>query len=384
MPFAYNRPVKIVVAFDKFKSSLTAAEACQRVRETLLAVHPYWEVAEKPMADGGDGTAVVLQSSLGGEWRTMEVMGPLPEMRVAGRYLWVEQESLAVIEMATVSGLVLLRSEQRNPLRTTTHGTGELIADAIQRGAKRILLGIGGSATNDGGVGAAMAVGWQFRDQNGKTIGYGGGELERIARIVPPSGLKAPPVEVLCDVDNPLCGERGAAAVYSPQKGATPSVVQQLDDGLQHLAEVVRVQLGKEILDVPGAGAAGGLGGGALAFLNARLVPGVETIIRVAKLESVLCGVDWIITGEGRFDSQSLSGKVVHGVLKLAQQHQIKVAVIAGSVDLAESEWRNAGISEVFALRRRDMTLDYAIAHTDELLTEAARRFAVTAGQSVP
>ena len=266
--------MKIVVALDKFKGSLTAPAACEIVRRVLHGVHPAAQIIVKPMADGGDGTAEALHAALGGEWISQQVSGPLPGMLCHARYLWLAQERSAFVEMAQASGLVLLKPEQRNPLLTNTHGTGELISHAISHGAKRIYLAIGGSATVDGGVGAARALGWVFWDTDRKLLKLGGGELEHIAKVEAPDAdpeidhdlLMDAEIEVLCDVDNPLCGEHGAARVFGPQKGATPAMVERLDAGLRHLAEIVKTQLGKDILNVPGAGAAGGLGGGPLRF----------------------------------------------------------------------------------------------------------------------
>ena len=396
--------MKIVVALDKFKGSLTAPAACEIVRRALLTVHPGAQIIVKPMADGGDGTADALHAALGGEWISQTVTGPLPttgratlrrgqrlktdatervppeESAVTARYLWLADSRRAFIEMAQASGLVLLQPAQRNPLLTTTYGTGELIADAIRRGADRIWLAIGGSATTDGGIGAAAALGWQFRDAQGQPVAPVGGELTRIVSILPtPATNYQPPitVEVLCDVDNPLCGEHGAARVFGPQKGATPAMVEQLDNGLRHLAGIVKAQLGKDILDLPGAGAAGGLGGGAVAFLNARLVPGIETVMTASRLAEDLAGADWVITGEGQFDEQSLRGKVVAGVTTLAQKHGVKVAVLAGRVKLNESDWRRAGISSAHAIAPAAMRTAEAMQRAAELLAQAAGRILI-------
>jgi glycerate kinase len=368
--------VKIVVALDKFKGSLTAPRAGEIVRDALLSVHPEWHVVLKPMADGGDGTDEALLTALGGEWITCSVMGPLPQTACTARYAWLDREATAIVAMASASGLVLLELEQRNPLLTTTYGTGDLIHAAVERGAKRIWLAVGGSATVDGGVGAAMALGWQFLDAQGKSIGFGGGELERIARIIPPADLRMPLVEVLCDVDNPLCGRRGAAHVFGPQKGATSAMVERLDAGLRHLAGLVKEQLGKDIAPVSGAGAAGGLAAGAMAFMNARLVPGVETVIRACGLEAELVDADWVITGEGRFDDQSLRGKVVSGVTNLAVKHGVKVAVLAGSVEVPEEVCRREGINVALATMKPGMELSEAMARAEKFLASAARELA--------
>ncbi len=389
--------MKIVVALDKFKGSLTAPQACGIVRDALLATRPESQIAVKAMADGGDGTAETLHSALDGEWILSHVTGPMRGMDVSATYLWIERERMAVVEMARASGLVLLNPQQRNPLETTTYGTGELIRDAIKRGARKTLLGVGGSATVDGGVGAAMALGWRFLDVQGKPVGFGGGELERIARIEAPTEIvrqaprlpaaerrqaerlpyNIPPIEVLCDVDNPLCGPHGAARVFGPQKGATPEMVERLDAGLRHLAELVKTQLGKDIAEVPGAGAAGGLAAGALAFMDARLVPGVDAVAEAIDLDGAMRGADWVITGEGCFDKQSLRGKVVSGVAKRARRLGVKVAVLAGSVALAEWEWREQGIGIALAAQREGISLESALAEAKELLADRARELAV-------
>ncbi|MGO9243294.1 MAG: glycerate kinase [Verrucomicrobiia bacterium] len=366
--------MKIVVALDKFKGSLTAPRACEIVRDAIDSVQPGVTIVMKPMADGGDGTAEVLHAALGGQRLAREVSGPIPGTRVNASYLWLERERMAVVEMAHASGLALLKPGQRDPLRTTTLGTGELIGDSVAHGARRILLGVGGSATVDGGVGAAMALGWRFLDAQGRPVGFGGGELEKIERIEPPSDLRWPVIEVLCDVDNPLCGERGAARVFGPQKGATPEVVEQLDAGLRHLAKLVKEQLGKDIADIPGAGAAGGLAAGAVAFLGAQLVPGVETVMNVIGLDAELADADWVITGEGRFDEQSLRGKVLSGITKRARKYGVNVAVIAGSVRVPENVWRREGIEVALSTMDPGMKLDEAMALAERLLESAARQ----------
>ena len=402
--------MKIVVALDSFKGSLTAVQACDLVAEALRSVVPGVEVVTKPMADGGEGTASVLMAAAGGQWISRTVMGPLPEMEVEAGFVWLPDNRTALVEMATASGLPLLRPEQRNPLKTTTYGTGQLIQAAFDHGANHILLAIGGSATVDGGVGAAMALGWRFLTKEGEEIGLGGGQLARIVKIVPPvrsvpvraslRGASVPArlkevvrgrttyeetpdsvttnvtVKVLCDVDNPLCGEHGAARVYGPQKGATPEMVEQLDAGLAHLARMVKEQLGRDIACLPGAGAAGGLAAGAVAFMNARLVPGIDAIMSQTRLAEAVAGADWVITGEGSFDEQSLRGKVVSGVTRVARAAGARVAVCAGQVRLEPGRYRQAGIEAAVACMEPGMELDYAIAHGAELLDCAARRFA--------
>lgn len=366
--------MKIVLAFDSFKGSLSAAEACAIAGHVLRTENPGIESVAKPMADGGEGTAQAVMAAQGGAWVPVPVMGPLPGSRVEAGFLWFDTGHEALVEMATASGLTLLSPAERNPLLTTTYGTGQLIQDALDKGAQRVWLAVGGSATTDGGAGAAMALGWQFLDSAGRPVGLGGGELERIRSIVPPERTW-PPIEVLCDVDNPLCGAQGAARVYGPQKGATPAMAARLDAGLLHFGEIVRKQLGIDVLNLPGAGAAGGLAGGAVAFMNAALVSGISTIMRISGLDQALATADWVITGEGSFDAQSLRGKVVSGIVRQAREAGARVAVFAGSVNLPEAEWRRAGVDATFALKAPGMTVDQAISRAPELLAGCTREF---------
>jgi len=375
--------MKIVVAMDSFKGSLTAVQACDVIAEAIRSVVPDVEVVTKPMADGGEGTAVALMAAAGGQWIDRSVMGPLPEIKVQAGFVWFADNATAVVEMATASGLQLLRPEQRNPLKTTTYGTGQLVRAAFDYGADRILLAVGGSATVDAGVGAAMALGWRFLTKDRQEITLGGGQLLRIERIVPPDhtlDVAACPersrgVEVLCDVDNPLCGEHGAARVYGPQKGATPQMVEELDMGLAHLARLIKDQLGRDVADLPGAGAAGGLAAGAVDFMNARLVSGIETVMSVNHLQEAMAGADWVITGEGCFDEQSLRGKVVSGVARVAKATNTKVGVLAGQVLLPVEKYRATGIETAIPCMNDEMQLAYAIANSEVLLARAARRF---------
>ena len=369
--------MKLVAAADSFKGSLDARSACEAIREGVLQARPDWTVAVKPMADGGEGTAAAVMAALGGEWVPVRVTGPLESMEVDAGYAWFpHHDRTALVEMAAANGLTLLPPARRNPLLTTTFGTGELIRAAAVQGARRILLAVGGSATVDGGAGAAAALGWRFLDDAGQPVGPGGGELERIARILLPERAGLPPVEVLCDVKNPLCGERGAAHVFAPQKGASREAVQRLERGLEHLARLIETTLGKDLRDLPGGGAAGGLAAGAVAFMNATLTSGIERLIEVSGLEQDLRGADWVVTGEGCFDEPSLHGKVVSGVAVAARRAGARVAVIAGQVRLSEAEWRSAGIETATALTGPGVTTDEAVRRAQELLREAARRWA--------
>ncbi|OHB73202.1 MAG: hypothetical protein A2Z25_08675 [Planctomycetes bacterium RBG_16_55_9] len=374
--------MKVVIATDSFKGTLRADEACGIIASVIRDVLPDAEISIKPMADGGEGTARTMIAATGGQWVTQEVMGPLESRCSSGRlkagFAWLPDQT-AVVEMASASGLELLSPEQMNPIETTTYGTGELIMAAKEYGAHKILLAVGGSATVDGGVGAAMALGWRFLDSHDESVPLGGGGLERIIKIVPPSIdnklCKTVPIEVLCDVDNPLCGQRGAARVYGPQKGATPEMVERLEAGLAHLARVVREQLHCDITNVPGAGAAGGLAAGAIAFMDATLVSGIETVMAHSNLRSELESADWVITGEGCFDRQSLSGKVVAGVLKMARQTKTRVAVLAGQVKIPPGEYEKMGIEIAISAKTEDMPLSDALKNSRTLLRSATRRF---------
>jgi glycerate kinase len=368
--------MKIVVAFDKFKGSLSAPEACAIVQRALRASLPGAKFIARPMADGGEGTAAVLKVALGGQWIFKRVTGPRRPMKVRARYLWLPRKRFAVVELAQATGLVLLRPSQRNPLFTTTYGTGELLADARRRGARHIWLAVGGSATVDGGVGAAMALGWKILDADGRTIGLGGGALQRIKTIVAPTPLGFPKLTVLCDVTNPLCGKHGAAAVFGPQKGANKAMVRRLDAGLRRLAGVVKSRLGKDIRTLRGGGAAGGMAAGAAAFLNAKLSPGIQSVIATTGLRKEIADADWLITGEGQFDEQSLRGKVVAGLSALAKASGGRVAVLAGRVRLTKSTWRKAGVDVATAITPSGLDTKEAMKRSKVLLSVAAKRLA--------
>ena len=374
--------MRIVVAMDSFKDSLTAVEACEIVAGAIGSAVPAAEIVIKPMADGGEGTAEAMLAAGNGKWVERAVTGPLLDMQVDAGFVWFEDREEALVEMAKASGLVLLPAGRRNPMKTTTYGTGQLIAAAVDYGARRVFLAVGGSSTVDCGTGAAAALGWRFLDEEDREIVPCGGELLRISKIVPPSELPFLPlargrgVEVLCDVDNPLCGKHGAARVYAPQKGATEEMVEQLEAGLEHIAELVKEQLGCDIRDVPGGGAAGGLSAGAVAFMGGRLVSGIESVMSQSRLTEALTGADWVITGEGKFDHQSLWGKVASGVVRLAGDTGTKVAVLAGQVLLERWRYREFGVTDAIGCMSNEMTLEYAIENSERLLAEAAKKFA--------
>jgi len=368
--------MKLIIAMDSFKGTLTSNEACEVIAAAIAECVPDAYLVIKPMADGGEGTARAMIKAANGQWIRQTVMGPLADMEVDAGFAWFGDSKTALVEMASASGLELLSEEQMNPLKTTTYGTGQLIKAAVEYGACKILLAVGGSATVDGGVGAATALGWEFLDEEGNAVAGGGEGLERIVTIIKPTKFSFPPVEVLCDVDNPLCGEHGAARVYAGQKGASPRMIEQLEKGLAHLADLVRKHFQRDISDVPGAGAAGGLAAGALAFMNATLVSGIETIMASSNLREELKSADWIITGEGSFDRQSLRGKVVCGIAKMALESHTRPAVLAGQVTVPKREYQNLGIITAIGCRTNDMTLDYAMKNCRLLLHKAARQFA--------
>lgn len=369
--------MKIVLSFDSFKGGMSAKEACTIARDAVRSVKPDAEIEMIPLGDGGEGTGQILSDALGGEWIATETMGPLPSQKVNSGFVWVASRNLAIVEMARSSGLPLVPTGCANPLQTTTYGTGELLRAAIDQGAKEIWLTVGGSATVDGGVGAATALGWQFLDAQGNPIGLGGGALSRLVRLVRPPLQSAsfPPCKVLCDVVNPLIGPEGAARVFGPQKGATPEMVAILEQGLEHLADVIEAQLARDVRWLPSGGAAGGLAAGAAAFWNAQIVSGIETVLNATRFEERARNADWILTGEGSFDRQSLQGKVVSGVSQIARKMGVRVAVLAGSVRLSENEWRRAGIDHAYSLAVPDMTIKESIMRERELLARRVREF---------
>lgn len=370
--------MKIVLAFDSFKGSLSADIACREAALALAESAPTAQLLEKPMADGGEGAAAALLAARGGEWIPMPVTGPLPDMTVDAGYARLADGRTAVVEMAAASGLTLLRPNQLNPLAATTLGTGELLRAALESGAESILLAAGGSATVDGGTGMAHALGWRFLDATGRELPPNGASLERIAAIRPPAipAFKPGQLVVLSDVTNPLCGPRGAARTFGPQKGATPEMVERLDAGLANLALRLREHTHFDLLALRGGGAAGGLAAGAAGFFGAVIQSGVDTIMQMTALSEALAGADWVITGEGAFDTQSLEGKVISGVARLAMEHGAKIAVFAGRIALEPDAVRKAGIDCAHAITPAGMPPDEAIRLAPHLLRQAIVRFA--------
>lgn len=344
--------MKIVIAPDSYKESLTAMEVATAIENGFKQVFPQANCIKLPMADGGEGTVQSLVDATGGEIVNALVTGPLGQT-VEGFYGLLGEGTTAVIEMAAASGLHLVEPAQRNPLLTTTYGTGELIKAALDAGVTHIIVGIGGSATNDGGMGMAQALGARFIDSNGAELGFGGGALAQLASI-DLSGLDprlaAIKLEVACDVDNPLCGVKGASHVFGPQKGATPEMVAQLDANLAHYAQVIRQTNGKEVIGQAGAGAAGGLGAALLGLFDADLRPGINIVMDAVNLCEVVKDADLVITGEGRIDSQTIHGKTPVGVARTAKMYDLPVIGIAGSIAKDCHVVHDHGIDAVYSV----------------------------------
>jgi glycerate kinase len=367
--------MRIVIAPNAFKGSLSALEAATAIGEGIRIAAPDADLVLVPIADGGDGTVDALVAATQGERRTRRVHGPLVDP-VDAEYGLIDQGSTAVIEMAKAAGLALVPKDKRDPRVTTTYGVGELLQYAYDEGARRFIVGIGGSATNDGGAGMAQALGYHLLDDKGLELPPGGLALKRLARIHVGgvhANWKETEVDVACDVTNPLTGPRGASAVYGPQKGATPDMVAELDAALHHFAEVIRRDLGVDVEQLPGAGAAGGLGAGLVAFVGARLRPGAEMVMEALHLDERLTGAELVITGEGRIDSQTARfGKGPAAVARHAKSAGIPVVAIGGSVaDETELRLLFDGLEATVA---EPGTLEEAIAQTRPLLVRAATR----------
>jgi len=368
--------MKIIIAPDKFKGSLTGIEFCDIVEAGIMEIAPHSEIYKLPLADGGDGTVDVLNYYLGGEIISLTVQNPLGNPTKAS-YLYSENKHLAFIEMAEASGIKLLSNEQLNPLATSTFGTGQLILDAIKLGAKHIILGIGGSATNDAGMGMARALGYWFFDSNNHELEGKGEDLVKLFKIDDSKKrleLDRVSFEIACDVNNPLFGADGAAYVYAPQKGADSKMVQELDKGLENFNNVVLKQYGINIQEIKGAGAAGGLGGGSVCFLNAKLKPGIDLIKSIADFDNAIKDADWIITGEGKFDAQTFSGKVIKGIID--SKNNQKLAVFCGASELSEQQLNHYGIDYIDQMTNYATDINDSIKNSKDYLKIAAHNFA--------
>ncbi|WP_128547687.1 glycerate kinase [Larkinella soli] len=355
--------MKVLLAPDKFKGSLTARQVCDAMSEGIRLAIPDAEIIALPMADGGEGTAEVLTQATGGQWIRVQVQDPLGRPVEADYGL---SNRTAFIEMSQASGLRLLQRAELDPLNTHTFGTGQLIRDAMLRGANHIVLGIGGSATNDAGTGMAAALGWRFLNSGGEEIAPNGGNLHQIRTILPPAEPLAATVEVACDVTNPLYGPDGAAFIYGPQKGAGPKEVEHLDRGLRHFADIILRQFGVDLAHRPGAGAAGGLGAGALFFLHATLKEGVRLVMEQTGFSARLTGVDLVLTGEGKIDRQTLQGKLIKGVALNASEAGIPAVALCGTLEAEPDEITALGLRAAFSVLNRPQTLDEALSSAYE------------------
>lgn len=366
--------MKIVIAPDSFKGSLTAKEVAVNIEKGIRRVFADAEVLSIPMADGGEGTVQSLVDSTKGRVVKVSVKGPLLK-EVDAFYGILGDGNTAVIEMAAASGLPLLREDERNPMKTTTYGTGEIIKHALDMGCKKIIIGIGGSATNDGGAGMIKALGAKLLDGDGNDIGYGGeslGRLEAIDLSNMDKRLETCKVVAACDVDNPLVGPRGASYVFGPQKGADEAMVKVLDKNLEHYAEVIERTMGISIKDYPGAGAAGGLGGGLLAFLGAELKRGIDIVIEAVGFEEKVRDTDLVITGEGMMDYQTQYGKTPYGVAQIAKKYNIPVIAVVGSMGNNAEVLYDLGFNGIFSIIDRPMTLTQAMSEGAVLLQKTS------------
>lgn len=367
--------MKIVIAPDSFKESLSAAGVASALARGLRQALPAADIRECPLGDGGEGTLDAVLAATGGEVCEARVTGPLGEL-VTARWGWLAEQRTAFVEMASASGLELVPRARRDVRVATSHGTGELLRAALDAGAERLVLAIGGSATNDGGAGVLQALGVRLLDGQGQALAPGGAALASLASLdltdLHPR-LAAVEVVIAADVDNPLCGPQGASQIFGPQKGASPEQVRELDAALAHFATVTAAALGRDVSEQPGAGAAGGVGFAALAFLQATFRPGIEVVAELVGLEEALQGADLAVTGEGRLDGQTLRGKTPAGVLRLAQRHGVPVVAVAGSLGEGYDALYAQGLAAAFSLVPGPLSLEEALAQAEVLLERTAR-----------
>ena len=355
--------MKILISIDSLKGSLSSIEAGNAIKKGILKVKEDAQVKILPLADGGEGTVDALVQGMNGKKETIEVTGPIAK-KVDATYGLLKNTSTAIIEIAQASGLTLVPTELRNPLYTTTYGVGEIIKEAINKGYRNFIVGIGGSATNDAGIGMLQALGFEFYDKNNKLVGLGGKVLNEIRHIKIENRLKELDeckFKIACDVNNPLFGKNGAAYIYGSQKGATSEIIEELDNGLRNFSKVVKNYLSKDVANVEGAGAAGGLGFAFLAFLDSKLESGIKIILEDIKLEEALKDADFVITGEGRLDNQTAMGKAPIGVAKLAKKYGVKVIGLAGATTEDAVKCNEEGIDAYFSIVNRAMTIEEAM-----------------------
>ncbi len=369
--------MKVIIASDSYKGSCSTIEVANSIERGFRRIYKDIDVVKIPVADGGEGTVDSLVIGTKGRYEEVEVIGPLGEYLQA-KY-GVIHEEIAIVEMAAASGLTLIKKSKLNPLLTTTYGTGQLIKSAMENGIRKIYVGLGGSSTNDGGIGMAQALGVSFRDEYGKEVGFGGGVLKDIKEIdisnIHPL-LKETEIIAISDVSNPLYGPTGAAYIFGPQKGADNGMIKILDDNLRYFGQLIKDRLNKDIVDMPGAGAAGGLGAGLIAFCNASIEPGIEKVLDITNIDEYLADADLVITGEGRIDAQSKYGKVPIGVAKRALKYDIPVIAIVGSVGEGANEVYSYGIDLITDIINKPMTLTDAIKNVDMLIEDAAENVA--------
>ena len=370
--------MKFVLAPDSFKESMKAIEVAEAMEKGIKKVLNEAQCIKVPMADGGEGTTHALVHSTNGILEKIKVLGPLGK-EVEGEIGILGEGKVAIIEMASASGLELLSKEERNPMITTTFGTGQLIKAALDKGVEKILIGIGGSATNDGGTGMLKALGAKFMDEEGKELPLGGGELLKLKHI-DISGLdkriKDVDIEVACDVTNPLTGEKGAAYVFAPQKGADKNMVKILDEGLKVYSNIIKETLNKDIENVEGAGAAGGLGAGLMAFLDANLKKGIDMVIEYTGLEEKIKDCDFVFTGEGSIDSQTIYGKTPIGVAKLAKKYNKPVIAFAGKIGEGVENLYDNGINSIIGILPEICTLEEALKDGNKNMEKAVENIA--------
>ena len=368
--------MKIILAPDSFKGTFSSLEVIRYLEEAAKRHLSPLEIVRIPIADGGEGTVDCLVTAAKGEYKTIGVMGPLSQMRVKAKYGLINERT-AVIEMAQASGLPLLKDEEKDPLNTTTYGTGEIIKAALDEGIRDFIIGIGGSATNDGGIGAAQALGVKFLDENGCQVGFGGKELGKIRRIVLDDidpRIKESSFTVICDVSNPLTGPDGTTAVYGPQKGVDSTSFDILESGMKNYEALIKETIGIDMSRIPGSGAAGGLGAALVAFFDAELKPGIDTILDFVGFEELLDGADLVVTGEGRIDGQSVYGKVPVGIGKRCMAKDVKVIAIVGGIGPEIEKVYDYGIYSIMPTVNSPMSLEEALSRSEELLKDAADR----------
>lgn len=355
--------MKVTVAIDSLKGSLTSMEAGEAIKTGICRVYPDADVRVRPLADGGEGTAYALTVGMGGEWITMEATGPLGKP-VTCSYGMLTESKTAIIEMSAAAGIILVADADRNPMYTTTYGVGEMIADAIKRGCRKFIVGIGGSATNDGGIGMLQALGYGLLNESGEQVSFGAqglSELKKITKDKVIPELAECSFKIACDVTNPLCGEKGASAIYGPQKGATPAMVEQMDKWLADYAALAKEDFSKADKEQPGTGAAGGLGFAFLTFTNAVLESGIKIVLEETCLAKYIEDSDIVVTGEGRLDGQTVMGKAPIGVAEIGKKYDKPVIAFSGCVTKDAVACNGAGIDAFFPILRGVVTLEEAM-----------------------